>query len=575
MSATIVIMIILSLIIIYTTSNMHNEIDMVLHIHDSMDTAHHLMANMIDQETGMRGFLATGDEKYLEPYNKAIEQFDDELEGLKEVVRDNPSQLERLNQIEILAERWHNEAAEIYMALKREIIVFQNTNKTIMESSVVDFDEEKMNYLRDELLLLESQDAKLGIIVSMLHIENSIKNYLLSHDLSAFDVYNESLTNIQMYINSLDNPDLIRLIQEWVDQAETKKDILLDESHQLKTDDDLKAELAKGQGKYLMDQIRDQIDIYVSVEESLLATRNQELKTNYQYSLVFIFVALALILLVGLIQVITTRRISRPLEKFSKKLRAFDPNNINDDIMFEKETFKEITELSNGYHKLIGELKSSQAIQKANESNIQSLLKESEQINKELALKSQELAIKVTKLEDAEKKLNELSKTDQLTQVNNRRGFDEYFEKEWTRGIRSQSAMSLLMIDIDLFKNFNDKYGHVEGDNCLKRVASVIEGTIRRPPDMAARYGGEEFVVLLPETDIKGALNIAERIRANVEALAIENKLEEKDNVVTISIGISEMIPNPNTHKEKLIRQADTAMYDAKNIGRNKCMIYK
>jgi methyl-accepting chemotaxis protein len=344
-----------------------------------------------------------------------------------------------------------------------------------------------MNLLRDELLVLENQNTKFGIIVSMLHIENSIKNYLLSHDLACFDVYNESLDNIQVQMKSLENQGLIQLIEDWIDQAESKKHILLEASHQLKTDEDLKMELAKGQGKYLMDQIRDQIDIYVSVEESLLITRNQELKSDYQYSLVLIFVSVALILFVGLIQVITARRISLPLEKFTKKLRTFDPNNITDEIMFEKETFKEITELSNGYHKLIGELKSSQTTQKSNESNIQSLLRESEQINKELALKSQELAIKVSKLEEAEKKLNELTKTDQLTQVNNRRGFDEYFEKEWIRGIRSQSSMSLLMIDIDLFKNFNDRYGHVEGDNCLKRVASVIEGTIRRPPDMAAR----------------------------------------------------------------------------------------
>jgi len=188
--------------------------------------------------------------------------------------------------------------------------------------------------------------------------------------------------------------------------------------------------------------------------------------------------------------------------------------------------------------------------------------------------KNKELEKKITLLESAEKELYRLTRTDQLTGVNNRRWFDENLELEWRRAIRNKTDLTILMIDIDNFKNYNDTYGHVEGDACIKKVASVIASSFNRPSDRAARYGGEEFVVLLPETDATGGMKVAEDIRTIVENLKIENKIEGFNNFVTVSIGVASIIPTSKSNKEKLVENADTAMYEAKVSGRNKCCAF-
>lgn len=126
------------------------------------------------------------------------------------------------------------------------------------------------------------------------------------------------------------------------------------------------------------------------------------------------------------------------------------------------------------------------------------------------------------------------------------------------------------MIDIDYFKNFNDTYGHVEGDDCLKKVAAVIADSLGRPMDNVVRFGGEEFAVLLPETNIDGGLIIAEKIRGNIEALGIENRRGDTMAVVTVSIGVACVQPSKDMDKEALLDNADKAMYEAKKLGKNR-----
>lgn len=169
----------------------------------------------------------------------------------------------------------------------------------------------------------------------------------------------------------------------------------------------------------------------------------------------------------------------------------------------------------------------------------------------------------------AEEAAEELARTDSLTGLRNRRWFDETLSRTWDSAVREGGAVSLLMIDVDHFKLFNDSYGHQAGDRTLAAVASVIEKAVRRPDDFAARYGGEEFVVVLPNTDRRGAAGIAETIREKTRALLIGHP-ETKEGVVTVSIGVASAMPRSgHATREHLIRDADNALYRAKKDGRN------
>ena len=164
---------------------------------------------------------------------------------------------------------------------------------------------------------------------------------------------------------------------------------------------------------------------------------------------------------------------------------------------------------------------------------------------------------------------------DTLTQVYNRREFERCFETEWRRGQRSRQPISVILIDIDHFKAFNDNLGHLSGDNCLRQIASTIRDSVRRAQDMVCRFGGEEFIILLPETDQAGAAILAEHIRHKIVALDIRHSPNFKDQPVTVSLGISTAVP---AHKEesprKIIEQADNALYKAKKQGRNRVELY-
>jgi len=189
--------------------------------------------------------------------------------------------------------------------------------------------------------------------------------------------------------------------------------------------------------------------------------------------------------------------------------------------------------------------------------------------------KTRALEAKITQLEIVEKKLNHLVRIDELTGVFNRRAFEEIFDLEWERTIRSRDDFSALMIDIDNFKNFNDTYGHLKGDECLKDVAKTIEKTLKRVTDEVARLGGEEFIVLLPETDSEGAKIIAEEIRENVEGLQIFNKGVNTSDFVTVSIGVSSVVPTKFIEKKEFIDYADKALYIAKKNGKNMTHLYR
>ena len=172
-------------------------------------------------------------------------------------------------------------------------------------------------------------------------------------------------------------------------------------------------------------------------------------------------------------------------------------------------------------------------------------------------------------LTHANEELRRLAALDGLTGIANRRRFDEAAHVEWQRGRRQRTPLALLLCDVDHFKLYNDHLGHPAGDLCLKKMAAVLTGQLKRPADLAARYGGEEFTLLLPNTDLAGALRVGEACRAGLEQLALSHPGAPR-GVVTMSMGVACIVPGEDDTLEDLIAQADAALYEAKREGRNR-----
>lgn len=192
-----------------------------------------------------------------------------------------------------------------------------------------------------------------------------------------------------------------------------------------------------------------------------------------------------------------------------------------------------------------------------------------EQKTRELDAKVAELETLKHELEESNEKLRQLSSLDGLTDLPNRRFFDETLVREWQRGRRRQTPLTLIIADIDHFKAYNDAYGHVIGDDCLKKVARGLDESILRDVDTIARYGGEEFAAILPETDREGGILIAKRMLDTIDGFKITHEHSPTADHVTISLGLSTTIPKHDTNATHLIQSADRALYLAKASGRN------
>ncbi len=179
----------------------------------------------------------------------------------------------------------------------------------------------------------------------------------------------------------------------------------------------------------------------------------------------------------------------------------------------------------------------------------------------------------VTEQMKLEERLDKLSKTDSLTGLANRRSFDEALAVEWRRALRTNTPLALIMADIDTFKELNDTYGHLTGDECLKEISNVLKKAARRAGNLAARYGGDEFILLLPITNIIEAQKIAQEIKTDVEMIKLTSGESGMAILITLSMGIAANVPNRDTSPEALIAMADHALYRAKQTGRNRIEI--
>lgn len=176
-------------------------------------------------------------------------------------------------------------------------------------------------------------------------------------------------------------------------------------------------------------------------------------------------------------------------------------------------------------------------------------------------------------LEDANEELKLLSSLDGLTGIANRKHFDEILDKEWRRCLRYTKPLSLVFMDIDYFKNFNDKYGHLAGDDCLKQVTKSVNDLLKRPGDLIARYGGEEFAIVLPDTNSEDASKLAENTRNAIESLNIPHSDSQTSRFVTCSLGVATVFPKNYMSPTDLIDVSDKALYKAKHNGRNRVEI--
>jgi two-component system chemotaxis family response regulator WspR len=170
--------------------------------------------------------------------------------------------------------------------------------------------------------------------------------------------------------------------------------------------------------------------------------------------------------------------------------------------------------------------------------------------------------------------LQRLSRVDGLTGLNNRRYLDEFLQAEWRRAIRDRAPLAVLMMDIDDFKRYNDTYGHVAGDEALKKVGETLRNLLKRPADMAARYGGEEFTAVLPATSLAGAQQLAEQLRALIESRDIEHRASSVGSRLTVSIGGAALLPERTESIATLLEAADRALYQAKGQGKNRVVLF-
>lgn len=356
-SFVVLVMVILSLILLFMIENLKEDNEWVTHTYKVIHEAEHLMLNMIDQETSMRGYLATGNRDYLEPYNHSLEEFNKNIELLKITVSDNPPQVTKLIEVQMIADQWHSEASDRYLKLKEEILASEDKKNELRVLSRSGKGKEKMDFIRELLKSVEDESTRLKILNSMINMETGVRAYIINREEEYLEPYYEGKENLNSNLALVDDPLLNDASNDWIENVAEREIRLVRDSLDFKTDTDLYNELSLGRGKFIMDKIRDEIDIFVQVEQSLLVERNEKSSRQYQLSSTSIFIALILIVLTGLIQITATNKVTKPLVQFSNQMKAFDPKNINDQITFDDKSVAEVADLAFGYSKLLDALK--------------------------------------------------------------------------------------------------------------------------------------------------------------------------------------------------------------------------
>ncbi len=285
-----------------------------------------------------------------------------------------------------------------------------------------------------------------------------------------------------------------------------------------------------------------------------------------EYGVAFAWLCSALIISVCLALAMVSG-ISGPLEALDRSVRDFDLNATDKRPTPPPGAPQEVRSIFDHLGDLDNRMR-------ATYTKLRKSLAQGEKLRGELiyviANREKEIEKRTEELQEANATLERLSREDSLTGLANRRWFAQFLVQTWRTALRDHKAISILIMDIDDFKAYNDNYGHQKGDECLKRVAEAIRRTVGRASDLVSRYGGEEFVVVLGDTPLEGALRIAEQIRSAVEQLAIPHRGSKNHRHVTVSIGVTSTLPTHDTQPETVLIAADRAMYNAKNDGKNR-----
>jgi diguanylate cyclase (GGDEF)-like protein len=276
---------------------------------------------------------------------------------------------------------------------------------------------------------------------------------------------------------------------------------------------------------------------------------------------------LSALVVVSLLNILISRWLVKPITAISRASQKITQGDFSRRLI--EPRIRELAVLSNSFNHMSEEIERSRL----------QLEEYSRSLEQKVSDRTQELQAEIQSrlaaeeaLQEANAALRQMAYIDGLTQIPNRRRFDEVLQQNWRQGFRDQQPISAILCDVDFFKRYNDHYGHQEGDRCLQLVANAINLVVRRPGDLAARYGGEEFVVILPQTPMEGAVEVAQMIQANVRALQLLHAKSDVSDYVTLSLGVSCLVPEDMMQPELLLNQADEALYLAKKKGRDRMM---
>jgi diguanylate cyclase (GGDEF)-like protein len=308
--------------------------------------------------------------------------------------------------------------------------------------------------------------------------------------------------------------------------------------------------------------------VTVLAEESIAGHLERDLLTNLLVVMTITGVSVAL----GLSSL---RRIRTTLDSLTAGSEALAAGNLNTAVP--PPGIRELTPLAERFNAMGRQLRESFGQLEAQNATVHQAVVER---TLQLSQANQRLEEEITKRSEAEVELRRanaelelVANTDRLTGIANRHLFDRLLEQEWNRHGRERQPLSLLLLDVDHFKQYNDTHGHLAGDSCLMEVARAIESGLQRSSDLPARFGGEEFVVLLPNTDSRGGLAVAERIQKTLRERCRQRSQEAAPEFVTASIGIASLQPRQGQRPERLLALADAALYRAKAAGRDTCCL--
>jgi diguanylate cyclase (GGDEF)-like protein len=291
-----------------------------------------------------------------------------------------------------------------------------------------------------------------------------------------------------------------------------------------------------------------------------LAGSEQDQLKNLRF--ICISIIFTSLILSALLALLISRYLGYPVKQL--QIAAQKVRDQNYEVIVDIKRQDELGLLADIFNEMIAEIRNYSVVLEKKNSQLKKHAQDLEQTVKERTLA----------LSKTNQQLQALAKLDGLTNIFNRRYFDEYLQTEWQRAIRAQSWLTLILCDVDHFKLYNDTYGHQAGDECLRKVANTICQCLNRSGDIVARYGGEEFAIVLPNTCLKGAVNMAERIRLSVKSLELEHIASQTSRYVTISMGVVSMIPKIKQPYTNLIENADRGLYQSKEEGRDRISIF-